>query len=94
METQTHHNPTRPRVFKKVTVTPNDWMKIYEKKKGELVFDGAPQLRPGQAVVFIAVNTDSNKELKGLPKLVRSVLSVEQMEESQNQYIVKIGEDL
>ena len=87
----------KTKIYKRVEVTPNDWMKIYEKRKGELVFREEPTyLSPGKNISLIAYNFQTKKVLSGLPSLKRSVVSIEvETDPAMNKdYIVKLGEEI
>jgi len=79
--------------FKVVEVTPEDWMKIYEKRKGSLVFHVNPtHLSPGVDISLVAYNSATGEVLHGLPRLTRKILSIEK--EGDLAHIVKIGESI
>lgn len=77
------------KIFKKIKVTPNDWMKIYEGRKGELVFHEIPPFKVGDRIFLIPFNTATKKELKGLPRLERTILEIVKGSE----FVVKISGD-
>lgn len=91
------NNQSRPIIAKRVEVTPGDWMKIYENRKGSLVFREEPtQLSPGMTINLIAYNSSNGKTLEGLPRLTRKVISIDvETDLAMNKdYIVKIGDEL